>query len=52
MFVVPLLRDHLKFTMAYNMGEAQHQLIHDMVLDKSLTNAAIARVAGCSIRSR
>jgi hypothetical protein len=37
--------------MAPNLAASQRQLIHDMIVSKSLTAAQMADVAGCSIRS-
>jgi transposase len=37
--------------MAPNLAASQRQLIHDIIVSKSLTAAQMADVAGCSIRS-
>jgi transposase len=37
--------------MAPNLAASQHDLIHDMILDNSLTTPQMADVAGCSERS-
>jgi hypothetical protein len=39
------------FTMAPHLAASQHELIHDMILSKSLKQVDMAAVAGCSDRS-
>lgn len=36
--------------MAPNLAVSQHEMIHDMILSKSLATAQMAEVAGCSER--